>query len=60
MSEDDFIDIKDLPGDLPFVAEIIGLEKTMRLVKHFGGTYIRVPKCEGLVREIRDKNIRQI
>jgi len=50
--------IDKLPGDLREVAEIIGVDNTMALVGRFGGTYIRVPKCEGLLRMIRDNKIR--
>lgn len=52
--------IERLPGDLREVAEIIGLDKTLALVERFGGAYIRVPRCEGLLREIRDNSIRAL
>ncbi|MBI5561302.1 MAG: DNA-binding protein [Deltaproteobacteria bacterium] len=52
--------IDRLPGDLREVAEIIGVDNTMALVDRFGGTYIRVPKCEGLLRSIRDNKIRKL
>ncbi len=58
MKNDDVID--KLPGDLREVAEIIGVDNTLALVGRFGGTYIRVPKCEGLVRSIRDNKIRKL
>lgn len=49
-----------LPGDLKDVAELIGLDNTMALVERFGGTYIKVPKCDALIREIRDNKIREL
>ena len=52
--------IERLPGDLKEVAELIGLELTLALVERFGGAYIRVPRCEGLMREIRDNGIRAL
>ena len=52
--------IDKLPGDLREVAEIVGVENTLALVERFGGTYILVPKCEGLLREIRDNKIRAL
>lgn len=52
--------IKNLPGDLKELAEIIGVEKTLLVVERFGGTYIRVPKCDGIIREVRNKKIRSL
>lgn len=52
--------INKLPGDLQEIAEIIGLENMMKLVEQFGGTYIKIPKCEGVIRQIRDNKIREL
>lgn len=52
--------INKLPGDLKVVAELIGVENTLLLVERFGGTYILVPKCESIIREIRDNQIRKL
>ncbi|TAN60751.1 DNA-binding protein [bacterium] len=52
--------INKLPGDLREVAEIVGVDNALALVERFGGTYIRVPKCEGLLRDIRDNSIRAL
>jgi len=35
--------IDDLPGDLPAVAEIIGMEKTLEIWKIFSGNALRFP-----------------
>lgn len=48
-----------LPGDLREMAELIGLEDTMKIVDRWGGDYILVPKCDELRREIRDNQIRE-
>lgn len=52
--------ISKLPGDLREVAELVGVENTVRLVERYGGTYIRVPKCDELLRDIRNKKIRDL
>lgn len=52
--------IKSLPGDLKRVAELIGLRAALVLVDHFGGGYIIIPKCERLVRGIRNNKIRRL
>ncbi len=45
--------LEKLPGDLRRIAEIVGIEGTMRLVDEFGGSYINIPKCDDIKREIR-------
>jgi len=45
--------IERLPGDLREMAELIGIENTMKIVDRWGGSYIGVPKCEDLKREIK-------
>lgn len=52
--------IEQLPGDLKDVAELIGVELTIRLVERYGGTYIHVPKCDDLLREMRNRKIREL
>ena len=52
--------INQLPGDLKLVAEEIGLEATMKLVKKFGGGYLVIPKCVALINNIRDNEIRRL
>ncbi len=47
-----------LPGDLRRIAELIGIEHTMKLVDEFGGGYVIIAKCDELLREIRDNEIR--
>lgn len=40
----EIIEIKDLPGDLSSVAELIGLEKTLEIWMLFAGNEVRFPK----------------
>ncbi len=47
-----------LPGDIREMAEMIGLENTLKIVKRWGGGYVVVAKCDELLREIRDNGIR--
>lgn len=49
-----------LPGDLKDVAGLIGIENTMLLVERYGGTYVNIPKCEDLLREVRNRKIREL
>ena len=58
MNETDII--SRLPGDLKRVAEVIGVDNALALVSTFGGSYLIVPKCDGLVKEIRDNEIRSL
>lgn len=55
---DDSDAIKMLPGDLREVAELIGLDNTFILIDRFGGGYLNIPKCEAIIKEIRNKKIR--
>ena len=49
-----------LPGDLRELAELIGLERTKLVVDRWGGGYLIIPKCESLLRDIRDNEIRML
>ena len=44
--------IEKLPGDLKALAALIGLDNTMKIVDHWGGSYLSVPKCADLKREV--------
>lgn len=48
-----------LPGDLRELAELIGLEDMKKIVVRWGGGYLLVPKCDEILREIRDNEIRE-
>jgi Mor family transcriptional regulator len=53
MKKSDAKIIEKLPGDLRELAELIGVEKTLLVVERWGGSYILVPKCDDIKREIR-------
>lgn len=62
MSGKDFLDLlglDDLTGDHRELAEIIGLEAFKALVKNYSGTYIYIPKAEGITKPLRNKLIRE-
>jgi len=48
--DEDIID--KLPGDLKKIAELIGVENTMKIVDHWGGSYISIPSCLNLKRDV--------
>lgn len=50
--------IERLPGDLRVLAEICGIEAALKIADRFQGTYIYIPRLDGLKREIRDQAIR--
>ncbi len=51
--------LEKLPGDLRRIAEIAGIDATLKIAKEFGGAYLYIPKLDGLYREIRDASIRE-
>lgn len=51
--------IDDLPGDLPLIAEVIGVAATVKLARRFGGTAFYIPKLQHIDRRTRDKQIRE-
>ncbi|MBI4652245.1 hypothetical protein HY745_13425 [Candidatus Desantisbacteria bacterium] len=52
--------LENLPGDLKDIASLIGIENTFKLVHFRGGSYLIIPKCEGLIKEIRNNKIREL
>ncbi len=42
-----------LPGDLRRMAALIGLDHTLMIVDEWGGSYVNIPKCEDLKRDIK-------
>ncbi len=55
----DKITLENLEDEQKEIAETIGLEKYIQLVKNFGGTSIYVHKAQTLERAIRDEEIRK-
>lgn len=51
--------IDDLPEKYRRIAEIIGVEKLLVLAKEFGGDELYIPQIETLIKDWRDKRIRQ-
>ena len=43
--------IEKLPGDLKVLAALIGLDNTIKIIDHWGGSYLSIPKCADLKRE---------
>jgi len=50
--------IEQLPGDIRRIAEVIGVEPALELAKAFRGTYLYIHNLDDLMREIRNKRIR--
>lgn len=55
----DSLTMADLPGEQLEIAEIVGLDAYKKLVRHFGGSDIRILQEDTLVKEIRDNQIRK-
>lgn len=51
--------IEELGGDLRRIAEIVGLEAAIKIGRAFRGTYLYIRGVDGLLRLIRDMNIRR-
>lgn len=56
----DRLTIEDIINDeQKQIAEIIGIDAYIKLVRNFGGTSIYIWKQDSLIKDIRDKKIRQ-
>ena len=53
------IKVEDLPEVYQTIAEVIGVEHTVKLARALGGTYCYLPKLDKLLQEIRDRRIKQ-
>lgn len=51
--------IEELPGDLRLIAEVIGVEPTLRLARAFGGTPLYIIKIDRYENRLRNKQIRE-
>lgn len=49
--------VDDLPESCRELATVLGIETLVKLVKHFGGTNVYIPKAVTLIREMRDERI---
>lgn len=59
MDNQDKVFIDNLQGDLKKIAEVIGLEPTLKLAKKFRGTHLYIASIDSLLRHLRDFKIRQ-
>lgn len=50
--------IEKLPGDLRRIAELIGLENTVKLSREFRACWVYMSSLDEIEREIRDEKIR--
>ncbi len=55
----DSIKIEELDGEQREIAECIGIESYLKLVRSFGGMSLYLPKEERLLKNKRDKEIRE-
>lgn len=46
-----------LPDNFQYVAELVGLEKAIEIVKHFGGSTLYIPKIDCCHRYSRNQKI---
>lgn len=51
--------LEKLPCDIRRIAEIAGIDATLKIAKEYGGAYLYIPKLDGLYREVRDASIRE-
>jgi len=53
------ITIEDLPEPYGQIAQMIGLENTIKLAHDFGGTITYFPKLDSIIKPLRDRKIRE-
>jgi Mor family transcriptional regulator len=53
------IQFEDLDSNLQIIAELIGIENTLKLVKTMGGIQLYVPKYECVIKSARNKAIKK-
>lgn len=49
----------DLPEPYRQIAQLVGVQNTVRLADSFGGTHLYLPKVESALRALRDRKIRE-
>lgn len=49
----------DIPAHMAQLVEAIGIEPAVRLMQQYGGANVYIPKADALLRQIRDKRIRE-
>lgn len=53
------ISMDDLDDDQKFLAETIGMQSYINLIKTYGGTYIYIQKAESYERKVRNEEIKK-
>lgn len=53
----DNLTLQDLDNEYSDIAECIGIDAFKKLVYLCGGSMLYVPKCDSLVKALRDRNI---
>ncbi len=53
------ISIEELPANYQEMAEIVGIENTIRLARHYGGLPFYFLKIDSMLQKRRDEKIRQ-
>ncbi|AJA42397.1 hypothetical protein AJ85_05730 [Alkalihalobacillus alcalophilus ATCC 27647 = CGMCC 1.3604] len=49
--------VEDLPEVYQNLAQVIGVDGVIKMTQEFGGTYMYIPKVDGLLRVARDQKI---
>ena len=50
-------EVEILPDSYKYIAELIGIEKALTILKHFGGSTIYIPKIDSYNRHFRNIEI---
>lgn len=59
MDIEKIINLDQLSGEQRELAEIIGLDAYKKLIEHFGGCQLYIPKLETILKEVRNKEIKE-
>jgi Mor family transcriptional regulator len=59
LADEDIPSIEELPGDLPEIAEIIGVPQTLKLANRFRGSSVYFHTMDNILRQHRNKAIRK-
>ncbi len=55
----ELINVEELPDPYKEMAELIGVENTIKLAERFGGITAYLPKVDSIVRKARDEKIKE-
>lgn len=51
--------LDSLPRDLRVIANVIGINGAIKIAKKFGGGVLLIPKCERLIKTVRNERLRK-